>query len=192
VGRPRQFDEDAAVEQAMQVFWRHGYAATTPQRLVEALGIGKGSLYNTFGSKHALFVRALRRYRDGQVQVLIEMLGEPGRVKDRLRWALRHLAEMDLADPDHRGCLAVNTAAEVAGTDEVATDLIRGMFNRTEEAFRALVEEGQRTGEIAAGRDPGAVASLLLNTVVGLRLLARLAEGPDRLSKVIEAAVDAL
>lgn len=192
MGRPKQFDPDAAIEQAMDVFWRKGYAATTPQDLVDALGIGKGSLYNTFGSKHALFERALRRYRDSQAAALIEMLEESGPVKERLRSALWLLVEMDLADPDRRGCMAVNAAAELAGTDEVATELVRRMFDRTEEAFSALVEEGRRAGEIASGRDARAAGSLLLTTVVGLRLMARVVEGPERLSRVIDATVDSL
>ncbi|MFI6738135.1 TetR/AcrR family transcriptional regulator [Nonomuraea sp. NPDC050451] len=192
MGRPKQFDPDVAVEHAMQVFWRKGYAATTPQDLVDALGIGKGSLYNTFGSKHALFEAALGRYRDSQASALIEMLEEPGPVKDRLRRTLRLLSEMDLADPDRRGCLAVNTAAELGRADESAAQLVRRMFDRTEDAFRALVEEGRRTGEIAADRDAQAIGSLLLNTVVGMRLLARVADGPDRLTRVIDAVIDSL
>ncbi|MFH8346615.1 TetR/AcrR family transcriptional regulator [Streptomyces sp. NPDC018045] len=192
MGRPKQFDPDVAVEQAMEVFWQKGYAGTTPQDLVEALGIGKGSLYNTFGSKHALFERALRRYRDSQALALIEMLEESGPVKARLRRALAFLAETDLADPSRRGCLAVNTAAERAGVDEPATELVQRMFDRTEAAFRALIEEGQRSGEIPSERDPAALGSLLLNTVVGLRLMARVSEGPDRLTRVIDATLDSL
>ncbi|UFR00534.1 TetR/AcrR family transcriptional regulator [Streptomyces sp. Go40/10] len=192
MGRPKQFDPDAAVERAMDVFWRKGYAGTTPQDLVDALGIGKGSLYNTFGSKHALFERALRRYRDSQAVALVEMLQEPGPVRDRLRRALEFLVDMDLADPDRRGCMAVNAAAELAGTDEVATELVQRMLARTEDAFRALIEEGQRSGDIAPDRDAAALGSLLLNTVVGLRLMARVAEGPDRLVRVIDATVDSL
>lgn len=192
MGRPKQFDPDAAVERAMDVFWRKGYAATTPQDLVDALGIGKGSLYNTFGSKHALFERALRRYRDSQAAALVEMIEEPGPVKERVREALWLLVEMDLADPDRRGCMAVNTAAELAGTDEVAADLVRRMLDRTEDAFSALVEKGQRAGEISSARDARAVGSQLLATVVGLRLMARVAEGSERLGRVIDATVDSL
>jgi TetR/AcrR family transcriptional repressor of nem operon len=192
MGRPKQFDPDTAVEQAMEVFWRKGYAGTTPQDLVDALGIGKGSLYNAFGSKHALFEQALRRYRDSQAVILLEMLEEPGPVKARLRKALEFLAELDLAAPDRRGCLAVNVAAELARTDETAAELVRRMFDRTEDAFRALIEEGQRTGEISPGRDPVALGSLLLNTAMGLRLMARIAEGSDRLVRVIDATVDSL
>ncbi|CAM5595112.1 TetR/AcrR family transcriptional regulator OS=Streptomyces tendae OX=1932 GN=GUR47_09955 PE=4 SV=1 [Streptomyces tendae] len=192
MGRPKQFDPDVAVEQAMDVFWRKGYAGTTPQDLVDALGIGKGSLYNTFGSKHALYERALRRYRDSQAAALVALIGEAGPVKVRLRGALEFLVDMDLADPDRRGCMAVNAAAELAATDEVATELVRRMLDRTEDAFRALIEEGRRSGEIAPDRDPAALGSMLLNTVVGLRLMARVAEGPDRLVRVIDATVDSL
>jgi TetR/AcrR family transcriptional repressor of nem operon len=192
MARPKQFDPEIAVDRAMQVFWRKGYAATTPQDLVDALGIGKGSLYNAFGSKHALFERALVRYRDSQAVLLTGMLEEPGTVRERVRRVLRFLAEMDLSDPDRRGCMAVNAAAELAGSDEVAAELVRRMLDRTEGAFRTLVEEGQRSGEIAPGRDAAALGSLLLSTVVGLRLLARVAEGPDRLDRVIDAVVDSL
>ncbi|WP_437099709.1 TetR/AcrR family transcriptional regulator [Streptomyces sp. enrichment culture] len=192
MGRPKQFDPDVAVDQAMEVFWRKGYAGTTPQDLVDALGIGKGSLYNTFGSKHALFQRALCRYRDSQAKALIEMLEQGGPVKTRLRGLLEFLAENDLADPDRRGCMAVNAAAELAGTDDAAKALIQGMLDRLEETFRALVEEGQRAGEISPARDSEALASLLLTTVTGLRILVRVAESPDRLFRVIDATIDSL
>ncbi|MEU5050637.1 TetR/AcrR family transcriptional regulator [Streptomyces sp. NPDC021096] len=192
MARPKQFDPEIAVEQAMDVFWRKGYASTTPQDLVDALGIGKGSLYNAFGSKHALFELALRRYRDSQAEALVAMLEQAGPVKERLREALGLLVEMDLGDPDRRGCMGVNTAAELGGTDGVATELVRRMFDRTEEAFAALVAKGQRAGEIDPGRDARAVGSLLLNTVVGLRLMARVAEGPERLSRTVDALLDSL
>ncbi|MFI0979702.1 TetR/AcrR family transcriptional regulator [Streptomyces sp. NPDC021093] len=192
MARPKQFDPEAAVVHAMEVFWRKGYAATTPQDLVDALGIGKGSLYNAFGSKHDLFLLALRRYRDGQSLALVEMLEEGGPVKERLRGALKLLAAMDLGDPDRRGCMAVNSATELAGTDQAAAELVRRMFDRTESAFQAMVEEGQRAGEIDPGRDAAALGSMLLDILVGSRVLARIAEGPERLARVIDATIDSL
>ena len=192
MARPKTFDPDLAVDQAVEVFWRKGYAATTPQDLVDALGIGKGSLYHAFGSKHALFERALCRYRDGQLVALVEMLEAPGSVKERLRTALGFLAEIDVRTSPRRGCLAVNTAAERAGTDTASTDIVRRMFDRTEDSFRAMLEEGQRCGEIAPDRDPVALSSMLLNTAVGLRLMARIAEGPERLGRVIDSTIDSL
>ncbi|ARX84715.1 MULTISPECIES: TetR/AcrR family transcriptional regulator [Streptomyces] len=193
MGRPKQFDPETAVEQAMQVFWRKGYGDTTPQDLVDALGIGKGSLYHAFGSKHGLFELALRHYGDTQAKALTDLLAEgEGTVKERLRKGLELLVEMDLADPDRRGCMAVNTATGLPRADEAASGLVRGMFARTEDAFRALVEEGKRSGEIAPDRDAAAVGSLLLNTVVGLRVTARVADGPDGMRRTIQAVLDLL
>ncbi|MFA1550701.1 TetR/AcrR family transcriptional regulator [Actinomadura chokoriensis] len=192
MGRPKQFDPDVAVERAMDVFWRKGYAATTPQDLVDEIGIGKGSLYNTFGSKHALFERALARYRDSQAAWLAELLDHPGSAKDRLRGALVALVDLDLSDRDRRGCMAVNTAAELASSDAGTADIVRNMFARTESAFRATVEEGQRAGEIDGGRDGEAVAAWLLATVIGMRVMAKTAEDATQLRRVVDAAMEAL
>ncbi|MDX3116574.1 MULTISPECIES: TetR/AcrR family transcriptional regulator [Streptomyces] len=192
MGRPKEFDPDVAVEQAMQVFWRHGYGATTPQCLVDALGIGKGSLYNAFGGKRQLFDLALRRYLDLQNAAVAELLDGSGPVKERLRTALHFIAQSDLADPDRRGCLALNAAMEFGRTDEAVTSQVRGMFDRFEGAFHALVEEGQRAGEIDPGRDAVALADLLLNTVNSVKLMARVESGPERLLRMIDVTVDLL
>ncbi|MYY80125.1 MULTISPECIES: TetR/AcrR family transcriptional regulator [unclassified Streptomyces] len=192
MGRPKQFDPDVAVERAMGVFWRKGYAATTPQDLVDEIGIGKGSLYNTFGSKHALFERALMRYRDSQAAWLEALLDHPGSAKDRVRGALEALVELDLGDPDRRGCMAVNTAAELAASDAEAAAAVRKMFARTESAFRATIKEGQRAGEIAADHDPAATAAWLLATVIGMRVLAKTAEDARQLRRVVDAAMGSL
>ncbi|WP_406346006.1 TetR/AcrR family transcriptional regulator [Streptomyces sp. NBC_00648] len=192
MGRPKQFDPDVSVERAMSVFWRKGYAATTPQDLVDELGIGKGSLYNTFGSKHALFEKALARYRDSQAEWLAELLDHPGTAKDRLRGALEALVELDLGDPDRRGCMAVNAAAESAPSDAETADTVRKMFARTESAFRATVEEGQRAGEIDSGRDAATLAAWLLATVIGMRVLAKTAEDATQLRRVVDAVMGSL
>ncbi|WP_322752551.1 TetR/AcrR family transcriptional regulator [Frankia sp. Cas3] len=192
MGRPKQFDPDVAVEQAMQMFWRQGYGATTPQCLIDTLGIGKGSLYNTFGSKRQLFDLALRRYLDLQNSAVTELLEGSGPVKERLRKALHFVAQADLADPDRRGCLVLNTAMEFGRTDESVTAQVQDMFDRIEGALRALIEEGQRAGEIDPGRDAKGLASLLLSTVNGMRLMARVESVPDRLIRVIDTIIDLL
>ncbi|MEV6927219.1 TetR/AcrR family transcriptional regulator [Dactylosporangium sp. NPDC051485] len=169
MGRAKAFDPDAAVEQAMDLFWRKGFGATTPQDLVAELGIGKGSLYNAFDSKRALFDRALARYTDMRAAALTEALTGPGPARERVRAALLHLA--NAPDPA-RGCLAVNTAAELTG-DPVAAALVDRMFGRVEDAFRVAIEDGQRSGEFAAGRDPGQLATLLLSSFIGMVVVAK-------------------
>lgn len=191
MARPKKFDPDAAVDAAMELFWRKGFAQTTPQDLVEELQIGKGSLYGTFGSKLALFELALRRYRENQNQALGELLGAPGTVRDRIRSMLAVLVATDVADPDRRGCLAVNTAASMGGHNESAAT-VREMFDNAEEIFLTLVAEGQASGELRSDQDALTVASLLLSTVVSIRVMSRVDEGPERLMRVVDAVIDSI
>ncbi|MDH2426124.1 TetR/AcrR family transcriptional regulator [Sphaerisporangium sp. TRM90804] len=186
MGRPKGFDPDAAVEQAMQVFWRQGYGATSPQDLLDELGIGKGSLYNAFGSKHELFARALRRYNERIDAELAEMLERPGSVKERLGAALEGLVRADYAA--RRGCLAVNTAVELPGSDE-AVRLVRRMFDREELVLRTMIEEGQRSGELRRDVDAAAVASMLLSTIAGLRVLSKVTATPAPLDRAVGAII---
>src|SRR3954451_4691110 len=104
MGRPRLFDLDRAVAGALKVFWERGYGATTPAQLLDAIGVGKGSFYNSFGSKHALFEQALRRYGDGRVAGLSRSLGDSGPMSQRIKGYLERLAAPDNEKTLRRGC----------------------------------------------------------------------------------------
>ncbi|MCY1043859.1 TetR/AcrR family transcriptional regulator [Corallococcus sp. bb12-1] len=189
MARPRKFKPEAVVEKAMEVFWTKGYAGTTPQELGERMGLGRGSLYNTFDSKHGLFEHALRHYLEHESVKLLALLKQPGSARQRLRGLMLAIIRVDLADPERRGCMAINTAIELAGRDEAATKLAARMFDQTEAAFLAVIEEGQRTGELAASLDAGALASLLLNTLTGLRVLGKTAQDATRLERIVDTVL---
>ena len=187
MGRLKQFDPDVAVSDAMELFWRRGYGATTPADLVDALGIGKGSLYNTFESKRALFEQALRRYGDQRVAGLVELLTRPEPARARLQAALQRLAAPESADLRQRGCLAVNTVTELGERDEAAAAIVRGVFERMERALQATIEEGQRNGELAADRNAREIASLMLTTIIGMSVVAKTADRTGRSRRVVRA-----
>jgi TetR/AcrR family transcriptional repressor of nem operon len=189
MGRPKQFDPDAAVATAMDMFWRNGYGATTPAELADALGIGKGSLYNTFESKHALFEQALRRYGDQRVAGLTEVLRGPGPAKARLGAAIERLAVPAHARLLRRGCLAVNTASELGGEDDAATAIVRNVFERMERVLQSTIEDGQRSGELDPRHDAPELASLLLATIIGMTVIARTNDRSERLRRVVRAAL---
>ncbi|MCE9670014.1 TetR/AcrR family transcriptional regulator [Myxococcus stipitatus] len=186
MARPRKFEADDAVRRAMEVFWERGYAAATPQELGERMGLGRGSLYNAFESKQHLFERALRHYHAHEAPKLLALLRPPGSIKERLRALFLAVIQADVGDPARRGCLAINTAIELAGRDAAAARLASEMFARTEQHFLELVEEGQRTGEVDASRDARALASLLLNHLTGLRVLGKTAEDTTRLTRIVD------
>jgi TetR/AcrR family transcriptional repressor of nem operon len=192
MGRPKEFDPVVAVDQAMDVFWGQGYSATTPQQLAERLQIAKGSMYHAFGGKRQLYDLALQRYLDMRVQSVGAMLESPGPAKEILRRVLHYLVETDLERPERRGCFATNSAVEFGLIDEVVTARVLDLFGRTEAAFRALIERGQRDGDIRPELDAADTASMLLSTATGLHALARVEPGPERLLRVVNATLELL
>jgi TetR/AcrR family transcriptional repressor of nem operon len=191
MGRPRLFDLDGAVVSALNVFWERGYGATTPAELLDAIGVGKGSFYNAFESKHALFEQALRRYGDDRVAGLSRSFAGSGPVSQRIKRYLERLALPENEKTLRRGCFAANTAAELGRRDPAATKIVRSTFERMESVLEATLVEGQKRGELGAALDPKAVASLLLAAVIGITVLAKV-DGSAARTKRIALAFAAL
>ena len=192
MGRPRLFDLDSAVASALNVFWERGYGATTPAELLDAIGVGKGSFYNAFESKHALFEQALRLYGDERVAGLARSFAESGSVRQRIKRHFERLAAPENEKALRRGCFAANTAAELGRHDPAATKIIRGTFERMERVLEATLVEGQKKGELDDGVDPTAVASLLLATLVGITVLAKVDRSPVRTRRIALALASLL
>ncbi|MFF1692860.1 TetR/AcrR family transcriptional regulator [Streptomyces sp. NPDC058257] len=204
MARPREFDEDRVVTAAMETFWRHGYEGTSTRALCESTGLGPSSLYNTFGGKRQLYLRALRRYYDTITAEQIEILRGEGPAKQRLRDMMVHAVDADLDEADGRGCFAINAAVEIAGLDPEVKDAVRRNFARVEEELRAVVTAGRRTGELRspadAGADAGAdveadsvaVARRVQSTYYGLRVLARVQDDRQALLDTVDSTLAGL
>jgi TetR/AcrR family transcriptional repressor of nem operon len=191
MGRPRSFEADTVVERAMEEFWTRGYAGTSPAQLAEATGIGKGSLYNTFGSKRQLFDQALERYGRIGAESAEEILSRPGTTKERIRAYLREMVDEDARQPVKRGCMAVNTAAELGGHDAEITSALRIIQDRIAAVLAARIEQGRRDGDVNPDVDALATAQFLMNTTAGLRIMSKTSSVPA-LYRIIEVALTAL
>ncbi|WP_431278502.1 TetR/AcrR family transcriptional regulator [Leifsonia poae] len=189
MGRPMKFEADAAIDRAMEVFWRRGYAGTTPQALVDELGIGKGSFYNTFESKHGLFTLALERYKDNRIAYLRDTLEPEGPLRDRLDAAMRELTGVGR---HQQGCLMVNATAELTQTDEAVAAIADSLFTGIESAFRDAIERGQSTGEFTGVQDAQHAAASLLTTLIGSSILLKMGTDPERAIGAMRDAVLAL
>lgn len=192
MARPREIEIDSAVERAMQLFWTRGYETTSTRDLVAATGMGQGSLYHAFGSKHGLFEAALDRYLDDQTAALIEALDAAEQVRPAIREVLESMVRADLDDDTRRGCLMVNSAAELAARDAPVCRKIATAYSRIEAALGDAVARGQRTGELAAGPEPAALARFLMTTINGLRVVGKTTGDPRRLHDTVDIAVAAL
>ena len=184
MSRTKEFDVDEALHDALGLFWRKGYEATSVADLVEHLGIAKASLYATFGNKHDLYLRALDRYvRTTDAQVVDE-LSAPGPALPAVRaLVLRHVEEI-LTDQVRRGCLVVNSAVELPGDVAVAERVGRS-WDTLEVALTLALSRARAQGELAAHRDPRALARLLLAVLQGLRVLGK---GPSASERLRDAA----
>lgn len=170
--RTKEFEPDEIADAAMRVFWQRGYAATSIQNLVEGTGLSRSSLYSTFESKQGLFQQALRRY-EAVTTSNVALLSGSGASKTLIRELLMRVAEDELGDPQRRGCLVANAALELAGQDEGAAKLVAHNFQRLQKALEKLIQRGQQSGEVAAEKNPQALARFFVNTMQGMRVLSK-------------------
>jgi TetR/AcrR family transcriptional repressor of nem operon len=192
MARHKEFDQDRALEQAMAIFWHKGYAATSIQDLVDYMGIGRRSLYDTFNSKHDLYVAALDRYR-ALARNSPMLSGEPmASPKGAIRKIFEGFVAEAVGDRDRKGCFIVNSAVELAGLDDAVTIRSREGFRDLESIFQGLLQQAQEAKELSADQDTEALAQYLTNAVFGIRVMSKM--NPDRqvLSNVVNLTLSIL
>ncbi len=173
MARPREFDETAALEAAMDCFWRDGYAATSVRDLAASMGITGTSLYNAFGDKRSLFRHALQHYAQRSTRERIARLESTLPPKQAACAFLAEIVERSLGDRDRRGCLLVNSALEVAPHDPELGAEVAARLGEIEAFFLRSVTAAQADGSVPPDRDPVDLARLLLGVTLGVRVLAR-------------------
>jgi TetR/AcrR family transcriptional repressor of nem operon len=172
--RPRSYERAAVVEAAKEAFWENGYEGTVLSELEQRTGLNRSSLYLGFGSKQELFSAALDLYYDEVVEPLIGAL-EAGATYSAIDAFLAGVKAIILDEREHRrrGCLLVNTIAELSPYDEAAERRARDFRDRLSRAFRAALEAEASRGRI----DRGSVdrrAVLLFTSTMGIWLSARI------------------
>lgn len=191
MGRTKEFDRRAALDDAMELFWSRGFHATSVQDLVNHLGVNRQSLYDTFGGKNALFQAALERYRELQALPMRRALERDGPVGEVLREFFRTLIGALLKNGG-KGCLIANTATEMAAHDEAIFGVCSTAAREQEAAFRALLARAQNAREISADRSPAQLARFLVSTMHGLAVTAKATRDRKALNDVVEVALSAL
>ena len=190
MGRPRQFDREQVVDRALELFSRHGFEATSIDDLVTSTGLGRQSLYNTFGDKRRLYREALRTYCQREDTRLSYVLDGDGPVLPRLRGVIEAIIETAVNDDAGQGCFAVNAGVECA--DDQASRVVEEQYGRMAERFTDALMRARARGELAAGQDPRALARLLVLVVSGVRATRRAGVEPELVRDGARAALAAL
>ncbi|MER6115881.1 TetR/AcrR family transcriptional regulator [Streptomyces sp. NPDC001743] len=193
MARTKEFDPDAVLQSALELFWRRGYEATSIADLVEHLGIGRASIYATFGNKHELYLKAMDRYSQGRDPHLLAELSQPGPALPAVRTVVRRFAA-EAASPESRlnGCLITNTAAELAPHDRAAARRVELSWEHLEVLLHSALVRAQAQGELPGSRDPRALARMLLVLLQGVRVVGKASSDAARVRDAAEQALTLL
>jgi TetR/AcrR family transcriptional repressor of nem operon len=188
MARHKEFDVDEALDSALDLFWATGYEATSMQDLVDRLGINRGSLYATFGSKDELYRRAFDRYAERSGAALEEALAGPGPIRDRLGAFLRDL----VANPDGRGCFVVNTVCERNPTDPASREATTTSLDATRRLLVDRLRAAAAVGELASDTTPEVAAETVLVLMQGLQVMTKAGADLTELGPVIDTTLDGI
>ena len=184
----RQFDEQEVIALALDVFWRKGLNDTTMQDLAAATGVQRGSLYNAYGDKEAIFLRAFDQYAGDFLESVAKLLAE-GDVAERLTKFFDSAIVNMTGGSQPRGCLTTRTALNAEISSEVVRERVQDLLGRLEQAVGKAISS-------APGGRPAAEANRLARVVVtftrGLAVMERAGYSRKQLKESASTFVDAL
>ena len=171
MARAKEFDRDVVLERAMEFFWEQGYEAASMRDLLDAMEIGRQSLYDTFGDKHSLFLASLSHYYQMGVESVIAQLGTPDGGLGAIEEYFEGMARRMTTKP-YRSCLLINSAIELAPHDPEVATIVNRFVKQLRKGFAKALEVAEAKGE-AQVDDIDAAAWHLTNSAMGLGPLSK-------------------
>jgi len=175
MARPKEFDEDVALDAAVAVFGEHGFEGSSSAMLVAAMGIGRQSLYDTFGDKWQLYQKAVRRYAEGEQTAHLDALRSGASAIDGIKALVRRVV-----DTASQPCLGVGSVCEFGVSRPDLLETRAPFADVLLSAITGRVHEAQQAGDIPTDLDPQIVAGFLLTSIAGIRIAGR--GGADKAS----------
>jgi TetR/AcrR family transcriptional repressor of nem operon len=192
MARHKEFDQETALRGAISAFGRKGFAATSTDDLMTTMNVGRQSMYDTFGDKRALFLKALELYTQESLGAIAEELRKPGSPLANVRNALMQFTERkDISPTD--GCMGINALCEFGLQDKEVLQALEGQGNgkTLRKLLLATLKRAQTQGEIAPDTDITSLADFFDMTHAGLRIAARAGKSHAALKRIVEIACKA-
>jgi TetR/AcrR family transcriptional regulator, copper-responsive repressor len=189
-GRPRAFEPETALTQAMDLFWKDGLAATSLDDLSAATGLNRPSLYGAFGDKRALYIQAYSQYRKHVNEAFAPLFAADQPLREKLKHIL--VAALDLylsGEEGPRGCFTVLTAASDAIADPEIHALVAQAIDATDQAFTRLFADARAAGELPVDADARRLARIASGTIHTLSIRARARIPRAELLPIVDDAV---
>ena len=187
VGRPREFDEDAALESAMGAFWHKGYEATTLSDLCQCTGLHKGSLYQAFGDKKQLFMRSLERYSETTFKEVAAVAFQSDSPLENVRAVVNEVCSHA---GDGKGCLMINSLVELAPHDSEVKAALQKVVEKRLRMMTDLITKAQQAGEVRANLEPFRLARQLMMSMAGFATTVKGFLSPAQGMKILNDLID--
>ena len=188
MGRPREFDVEKALDQALQVFWRNGYEGASVSDLTQAMGINPPSLYAAFGNKEGLFRKALDRYVE-QVTKFWDVALEAPTARGMVEHLVRASADFLTEDCNPPGCLFVRSAMLCSEAEEAIRRELTARRAAGEVRLRTRLDRAQAEGEMPADLDPADYARYIMTVLEGMSVRAASGATREQLHKIADMAL---
>ena len=190
VGRPRAFEEESVLDQAAEVFWRHGYEGASLSALTSAMGINRPSLYSTFGSKEQLFRRAFARYHEKQVAKARAALDRPTAYA-AIEAFLRSSADGLTADDHPPGCLSIQGGLACSPENAAISEALAAGRAATEAALEERLSRAAEEGDLPNGVDARSMARFVMALSEGHAVHAAAGASREQLHASVDMAMRA-
>lgn len=188
MARSKEFDPEKALLQSVELFWTRGYGGTSLDELMQAMGIARQSLYDTFGDKRHLYLRALERYRDRKLAATSAHFADGKSVRQGFRALLTEIAAESKASLQ-RGCLLLNASVEREPGDEAVAAVLVASQRSVEAILREAIERGQKSNEISRKKDAADLARFFIAAIEGMRAVGRVQPRRKLLESIAETAL---
>ena len=188
MARTKEFDPERALGKAMRVFWRRGYEGTSLDVLMKEMGISKQSLYDTFGDKRSLYLKALAYYRRETNSALRQLFDASRSVKEAFSKVLFGLSA-ETREQHERGCLLLAANLERDTSDVEIAEFLRANQAEVESIFVQALQKAREQRELPRKQDPEALGRFFIVTIQGMRAMARLKSDRKALEQVARLAL---
>ncbi|MDC8005327.1 TetR/AcrR family transcriptional regulator [Aureisphaera galaxeae] len=184
--RSEDFNRDEVLDKAKQVFWMKGYNGTSMQDLVDATGLNRSSIYNSFGNKMELYQQSLKKYQD-ESGCLFNRVKEKNRnAMESVGLAFLYVLDEMVHDKENKGCMLINCFTEMGNQDEALLGLLEANQEKMHGVFEDLVKQGQEDGSIRTDESSDALAHYLVSAFQGFRITGLGVRDPKILKGIIQ------
>ena len=187
MARPKEFNQEKALRKAVGIFSQQGFAATSTDELMRVMDVGRQSMYDTFGDKRALFLKALEMYVTESVRSINVELERPGSALSAVQNALAIFAERnDLSSAE--GCMGLNAIGEFGQRDADVTRITHKAASVQRQALMQVLTRAKEQGELSSDADLDSMADFFESTLAGIRMAAKAGKSRQALRNIAALA----